>query len=337
MAKPEGLKSGGIMNDYLVGVDIGGTMIKIGCFNTDGVLIKKWSFPTRTIDNGERILNDVAISIDSNLNEEHITIENVMGIGIGVPGPIIKDSIVNKCVNLGWGIKDVAAELSSLINIRNIKVANDANAAALGEAWKGAGEGKHSAVLITIGTGIGAGVIIDESIVSGAFGSAGEIGHIIVNEDETVACTCGNKGCLEQYASATGVVRACKNILALTDTQSVLRDVPDISCKEIFDAARNNDPLAVKIVDDVCRNIGKVLSYVSAVVNPEIFIIGGGVSKAGSILLNGIQGYFRHYAFHASRRTRFRLAELGNDAGIYGLARLAMNEVTLHSDKKELK
>ena len=322
------------MSDYLVGVDIGGTMIKIGCFNTDGILVKKWSFPTRTIDNGERILSDVAQSIDSNLNEEHITIENVMGIGIGVPGPIIKDSIVNKCVNLGWGIKDVSAELSSLINIRNIKVANDANAAALGEAWKGAGEGHHSAVMITIGTGIGAGVIIDESIVSGAFGAAGEIGHIMVNEDETVPCSCGSKGCLEQYASATGIVKTCRKLLSETDKESVLRDLQDPSCKDVCDAAKANDPVALRIVDDVCRNIGKVLAYVSAVVDPEIYIIGGGVSKAGNILLNGIQGYFRHYAFHASRRARFRLAELGNDAGIYGLARLAMNEVTLHSDKK---
>ncbi len=322
------------MSDYLVGVDIGGTSIKIGCFNTDGVLVKKWSLPTRTIDNGERVLNDVAISIDSNLNEEHITIENVMGIGIGVPGPIIKDSIVNKCVNLGWGVKDVAAELSSLINIRNIKVANDANAAALGEAWKGAGEGRHSAVMITIGTGIGAGVIVDENIISGAFGSAGEIGHIIVNEDETVPCTCGNKGCLEQYASATGIVRTARKYITETDEETSLRELRDLSCQDVFDAAKKGDQVALRIVDDVCRNIGKVLSYVSAVVNPEIFIIGGGVSKAGNILLDGIQGYFRHYAFHASRRTRFRLAVLGNDAGIYGLARLAMNEVSLHSDKQ---
>ena len=315
------------MDNYIVGVDIGGTSIKIGCFNEEGVLAKKWSIPTRTENNGAHILSDIAVSIDSEMNEQHISIENINGIGIGVPGPIINDSVVNKCVNLGWGVKDVAAELTSLINIRNIKVANDSNAAALGELWKGAGEGHHNACFVTIGTGIGAGLIINDAIVPGAFGAGGEIGHIHINDNETQLCSCGGCGCVEQYAAAPGILRKCRKLLSESPLDSVLREIPELTVKDIFDYAKRGDIISMTVVDYCADALSRALACVSNVADPEIFILGGGVSNAGDILIDAVQNHFRHYAFHASRKAKFRLAELGNDAGIFGLAKLVSSQV----------
>ena len=243
------------------------------------------------------------------------------GIGIGVPGPVGADGTVFKCVNLGWGVFNVADRLQELTGLK-VKAGNDANVAALGEMWQGGGKGCHSIVMITLGTGIGGGIILNGEILSGTNGAAGEVGHIPVWDDETEMCGCGKRGCLEQYGSATGIVRVAKRYLKAHDEPSILRQYDDFTAKEVCDAAKENDAIAIEILDLVGKTLGKALACISCVVNTEAFVIGGGVSRAGSVLLDPIEKYFKEYAFHASRDTEFKLATLGNNAGIYGGAKM---------------
>ena len=304
------------MRPYVFGIDLGGTTVKLGFFMTDGTMLDKWEIPTRKENNGFAILPDIAASIRAYLEEKNIALPEVEGVGIAVPGAVLEDGVVNRCVNLGWGVRPVGAELSELLGGIKAAVVNDANAAALGETryaskW-------NNAVLITIGTGIGGGVIINGKIVPGAFGAAGEIGHFPVCDDEAELCGCGKKGCLEQYASAEGIARLAKKRLSETSVESVLRSEESLSAKEVFDAAKEGDMLALELVEELGQMIGRAMAAVACVVDPEAFIIGGGVSKAGPILIDTIQKYYRQYAFHASKETAIITASLGNDAGMYG-------------------
>ena len=305
------------MKKYGFGVDIGGTTIKMGFFETNGNLLDKWEIKTDTSNNGENILYDVAKAVDNKLAQEAISKDEVQGIGIGVPGPVRGDGTVNRCVNLGWGVINVAEKLSSLTGI-NVKVGNDANVAALGEMWQGGAKGCKDVVMVTLGTGVGGGIIVDGKIVAGFHGAGGEIGHITVNPDEIEACNCGKYGCLEQYTSATGIVRMAKRKLAKSSDETTLRSLENITAKDIFDAAKEGDELAKELVDELGEILGSTLSNMACVVNPEAIVIGGGVSKAGAILIDTIKEHFQENAFHACRETRFELATLGNDAGIYG-------------------
>lgn len=305
------------MKQYGFGVDIGGTTIKMGFFQTDGTLLDKWEIKTNTGDGGGDILSDIAKSIDNKLAQETISKSQVQGIGVGVPGPVRSDGVVNRCVNLGWGIINVAEELSALTNL-SVRVGNDANVAALGELWQGGAKGCKDAIMVTLGTGVGGGVIIDGKIVAGFHGAGGEIGHITVNPDEIEACNCGQYGCLEQYTSATGIVRMAKRKLAKTDDLTTLRKIEILTAKDIFDEAKAGDLVAKELVDELGEILGSTLSNLACVVNPEIIVIGGGVSKAGRILIETIQEHFKETSFHALKETRFELATLGNDAGIYG-------------------
>lgn len=305
------------MKKYGFGVDIGGTTIKMGFFETNGNLLDKWEIKTDTSNNGENILYDVAKAVDNKLAQEAISKDEVQGIGIGVPGPVRGDGTVNRCVNLGWGVINVAEKLSSLTGI-NVKVGNDANVAALGEMWQGGAKGCKDVVMVTLGTGVGGGIIVDGKIVAGFHGAGGEIGHITVNPDEIEACNCGKYGCLEQYTSATGIVRMAKRKLAKSSDETTLRSLENITAKDIFDAAKADDELAKELVDELGEILGSTLSNMACVVNPEAIVIGGGVSKAGAILIDTIKEHFQENAFHACRETRFELATLGNDAGIYG-------------------
>lgn len=305
------------MKKYGFGVDIGGTTIKMGFFETDGKLLDKWEIKTDTSNNGENILYDVAKAVDNKLAQEGISKDEVQGIGIGVPGPVRGDGTVNRCVNLGWGVINVAEKLSSLTGI-TVKVGNDANVAALGEMWQGGAKGCKDVVMVTLGTGVGGGIIVDGKIVAGFHGAGGEIGHITVNPDEIEACNCGKYGCLEQYTSATGIVRMAKRKLAKSSDETTLRSLENITAKDIFDAAKAEDELAKELVDELGEILGSALATISCVVNPEAIVVGGGVSKAGAILIDTIAEHFRENAFHACRETRFELATLGNDAGIYG-------------------
>ena len=313
------------MAKYVFGVDIGGTTVKIGIFTDAGKLLDKWEIPTRTDEGGKYILSDIAESVEDRRVEMGIEKKDVLGVGMGVPGPVRADGTVIRCVNLGWGIFNVEEELSKLLDLP-VKAGNDANMAALGEMWQGGGKGHKDIVMVTLGTGVGGGIILNGKMLAGTNGAGGEIGHICVNDDETEVCGCGNKGCLEQYTSATGIVRMAKIILNTTDKPSKLRQIQYISAKEIFDAAKEGDELAATLVENHGKVLGKALAQIACVVDPEIFVIGGGVSRAGDILIDTTAKYFAQYAFHACRQTKFALATRGNDAGMYGGACSILNQ-----------
>jgi glucokinase len=309
------------MKEYVFGVDIGGTTIKLGLFKAEGNLLEKWEIETRKENEGKYILKDIVETLENKLNEKTISKENVLGIGIGVPGPVKDDGTVLKCVNLGWEIFNIVEEVNKLIKLP-VSAGNDANVAALGEMWQGGGKGYKNIVMVTLGTGVGGGIVIDGKIISGSQGAGGEIGHIKVSDNETECCGCGNKGCLEQYASATGIVNLANKVLRTTKTESKLKEFEYLSAKDIFDSAKSEDELALTLVDDFSANLGKTLANIACIINPEVFVIGGGISKNGNMLTKNIMKHFKDNAFHAVRNTKFELAKLGNDAGIYGAAKL---------------
>lgn len=312
------------MRTYAFGVDIGGTTIKMGLFRTNGELLDTWEIPTRTEHDGGYILSDIAEAVSRKLEERKISILDVEGVGMGVPGPVSPEGTVLKCVNLGWGIFNVEQRLNKLTGLK-VKAGNDANVAALGEMWQGGGKGYQDIVMVTLGTGVGGGVIIGGRILAGINGAAGEIGHIPMYDDDPESCGCGKRGCLEQYASANGIVRITKRYFAEhPDVQSSLRAMESFTSKDIFDAAKAGDAAAFAMVSEVGRLLGKGLATIACVVNPEVFVIGGGMSKAGNILIQAIRKEFKRYAFHVSRETEFKLAQLGNNAGIYGGVRMVL-------------
>ena len=312
------------MKEYAFGIDLGGTTAKIGLFTTSGALLEKWEVPTDTSNAGEHILENLAAAVLGKMKEQSIDPEQVEGVGIGVPGPVQNASVVPiVCANLGgWGEQNVSARLSGLLDGLKVLVGNDANVAALGEIWMGAAKGCSSAVMVTLGTGVGGGVIVNNHVIDGTHGAGGEIGHITVNRHETAVCGCGKKGCLEQYSSATGVVRCMKKLLDENpDTPCVLRGT-DFVAKDVFDAARSGDALAAREVDEMADTLGMALANIAATVDPEAFLVGGGVSRAGEVLFAPLTKHFKEYAFRSCRETPIKQASLGNDAGIYGAVRL---------------
>lgn len=311
------------MAKVVFGVDLGGTTVKLGLFDMDGNMLDKWEIPTRKEDNGKHILPDIAETIKAKMRVQALTADEVAGIGIGVPGPVDRAGTIYKAANLGWGVMNINEELGALTGLP-VSAGNDANVAALGEMWKGGGQGHLNMVLVTLGTGVGGGIVVDGRLLAGSSGAGGEIGHIHVNDDEVDACGCGNYGCLEQYASATGIVRLAEQAIEECDKESVLRS-GEISAKSVFDAVKAGDALAMKIAESFGEYLGKGLASIACVVNPEVFVIGGGVSKAGEILLSYIRKYYDPYVFHGCRNVIFTLATLGNDAGIYGAAKLVLS------------
>lgn len=308
---------------YCFGIDVGGTTVKCGLFQTDGTLVEKWEIPTRKEDKGEHILPDVAETIQNKISEKGIDKAEVAGVGVGIPGPINAQGEAACAVNLYWGFKPVAKELSELTGL-NAKAGNDANVAALGEAWKGAAAGSQNMIMVTLGTGVGGGIISDGKIVAGAHGAGGEIGHANICHEETAACNCGNSGCLEQYASATGIVRLAKKALAESSEDSVLRNTESIEAKDVLDAFKSGDALAVRVMDEVGEKLGGALGIFAAVVDPDAIVIGGGVSKAGQPLIDLIEKHYKKYAFSLCKDTPIVIASLGNDAGIYGAAKMVL-------------
>ncbi|MDR1764657.1 MAG: ROK family protein [Lachnospiraceae bacterium] len=379
-----------------LGLDVGGTSVKIGLFTVDGALLDKWEVPTRTQENGKYILADVADSIKARFAQSGRAMSDLVGCGIGVPGPVMPDGYVEVCVNLGWKDAYPAKELSDLLDGVPVRCNNDANVAALGELWQGGGKGYHDLVMATLGTGVGGGIILGDKIVSGCHGLGGEIGHFRVRRDETEYCNCGGQGCLEQYASATGIVREARRALAADDRPSALRGfeatqavaggptvdgasagdgtltvdgasavpaaqggegaagggtltvgdasaVPTaqggegaavsaapplngvLTAKDVLDAAKEGDALALEVMDDVGYYLGVAFAHLALTVDPEVIVIGGGVSKAGEFLIDIIDRHYRKSAAISERKAKLRLATLGNDAGIYGAARLILD------------
>lgn len=308
------------MSKYVFGVDIGGTTVKFGLFTTEGELVEKFAIETSI---GEQLLPSTAEAILAKLAEKSLTIKDVAGVGVGVPGPVDEDGVVLVGVNIGWPQPvPVRQILSDLLQIP-VKVTNDANIAALGEMWLGAAKGANNAIMFTLGTGVGGGVIVDGKVINGTHGAGGEIGHLTAVPDGGAICGCGKTGCLETVTSATGIVRLAKVALSTTQTDSTLRQITDVKAKDVFDAAKSGDELALQIVDQVGYHLGLCTANLAATTDPEQFIVGGGVSQAGDILLNAISKYYQKFAFSGVRDTPFVIATLGNDAGIIGGAYLA--------------
>lgn len=310
------------MKKYCFGIDVGGTTVKIGLFENE-VLTDKWEIKTRTENFGENILSDICDAVQNKVAEKGISLDDIEGLGIGLPGPVLDDGTVLQCVNLGWGTFNVAEKLSEMFYNVKVKAGNDANVAALGEAWKGGGKDYDDIVMITLGTGVGGGVVLGGKIVTGYNGGAGEIGHIHVEDSETERCGCGRTGCLEQYASATGVVRLAKRYMDKNGTETGMRKFgDDITAKDVFDLAKEGDEGAEAVVKQMATYLGESMSAIASVINPQAFIIGGGVSKAGSYLIDEVKVIYRESCFAACGDAAVHLAELGNDAGMYGAAAL---------------
>ena len=309
---------------YGFGVDLGGTTVKIACFDETGSMLAKWEIPTVTEGSGSQILPDIAASIQQYITQKTIDPADIIGVGIGVPGPVNSRGVVNKCVNLGWGVFNIAEDLSKLVGFP-VKAGNDANVAALGEFWKGGGRGCDNMVFVTLGTGVGGGIVVEGKLLHGAHGSGAEIGHLVLNRNETARCGCGKQGCVEQYCSATGIVRMAKLALEGYTGISRLQRFDPLTCKDIFDCGKAGDELALQILDQYYAYMGEFLANVCNVVDPDAVVLGGGVSRAGQMLLDGTRPYFDKYVFHAARGARFALASLGNDAGAYGAFKLALD------------
>ena len=309
---------------YAIGADIGGTTVKLGLFTAEGDLLEKWEIPTDTREKGAHVLADIAKSIEGKLAEKAIDHQDVLGVGFGVPGAVLEDGTVNRCVNLGWEVVHIRQDFEALTGLR-AWAGNDGDVAALGEVWKGGGREYRNAVMVTLGTGVGGGVILDGQIIHGSFGAAGEIGHIPMIEGEEERCGCGKKGCLEQYSSANGLARVARRLLLKSSKESMLRGVDPLTAKDVCDCAHKGDPLAKEAITWSMSLLGKAMATISAVVDPEVFIIGGGLSRSGDLLLDPIRKAYVQYSFHASRDTVIRLAELGNDAGICGAVKLVLN------------
>lgn len=313
------------MSKICFGIDVGGTTVKIGILTEEGQLTDSWEIPTRKEDNGSHILEDVAASVEKAIADKGYSREDVVGVGLGIPGPVTDDGTVLGCVNLGWGVIPAATILSDMLGLP-VKLGNDANVAALGEQWQGGGKGHDNMVMVTLGTGVGGGIIINGRILAGTKGAAGEIGHMhVASEEDTIGtCGCGLKGCLETLASATGIVNLAKRLIETTDKETAIRDLEEITAKDVLDLAKAGDAGAKEVVDKMVYYLSEAMATIAVVVNPEIFVIGGGVSKAGQYLIDLVQEAFRSKCFHAVKDTEFALATLGNSAGMVGAARLVL-------------
>ena len=311
---------------YCAGIDIGGTTIKLGIIDEEGALISKWEIPTRKGENGLLFMKDIADELRKYVDEkEGMEMEDLLGAGMGIPGPVLPDGYVEVCVNLG--VKDIypAKLLSDLMGGIPVQVANDANVAALGEMWQGAGKGHDSICMVTLGTGVGGGIVNEGRIISGMHGAGAEIGHMRVDDEEKEMCNCGGHGCLEQYASATGIVRVAKRMLAHDTSESRMREVEELTAKDVCDLAKEGDPLALKSLSYSMDRLAFILSHIALATDPQVFVIGGGVSKAGTFLTDMIAEKLKSYqSIVYIERYDVTLATLGNNAGIYGAAKLVM-------------
>ncbi|EUJ40287.1 ROK family glucokinase [Brochothrix campestris] len=315
----------------LVGIDVGGTSVKFAIVSLTGEIEQKWTIKTNIADAGSHIVPDIAKSLNNKLLELAIEKDNIVGIGMGTPGSInyTNGTVVN-AFNLNWTtVQPVSATLTELTGLP-VYLDNDANVAALGEGWQGAGDGESEVVFVTLGTGVGGGVITNGKIVRGIAGAGGEIGHVTVERDG-IACTCGKKGCLETIASATGVLNVARQQAPSSKANSTLRDDlllnNSVSAKAVFDAAKAYDPFAQEVVAYVAQSLGFALSHIGNLLNPSRIVIGGGVSAAGDVLIEPVRDEFEKNVFSTVKQsTKIAVATLGNDAGVIGAASLVLAE-----------
>ena len=307
------------MKKYCFGVDVGGTTVKVGLFTVEGQLLDKWEIITRTENNGENILFDICESLEAKLDEKSIDLDEVKGIGIGLPGPVLDDGTVLQCVNLGWGKFNVSEKMSEMFHGIEVKVGNDANVAALGEAWKGGGKNFDDIVMVTLGTGVGGGVILEGKILTGHNGAAGEIGHMHVEDGEELNCNCGGCGCLEQYASATGVVRLANRYIAKNSESTKMTEFgEDITAKDVFDLAKEGDKGAVAVVEQMSTYLGKAMASIATVVNPQAFIIGEDFIGDDTVAMILGDNIFAGHGLKKRLCAAVKNAENGNGATVFG-------------------
>lgn len=317
------------MTKKLLGIDLGGTTIKFGILTLDGQVQEKWAIETNNLEGGKHIVPDIVASLKHRLALYGLTKDDFVGIGMGSPGAVDREKkTVTGAFNLNWAdTQEVGSVIEREVGIP-FAIDNDANVAALGERWVGAGANNPDVVFVTLGTGVGGGVIADGNLIHGVSGAGGEIGHIIVEPEDGFECTCGNKGCLETVASATGVVRVARHLAEEYEGDSLIKAAIDngeaVSSKDIFQAAAQGDKFADSVVEKVSYYLGLATANISNILNPDSVVIGGGVSAAGEFLRSRVENYFTKYAFPQVRRsTKVKIAELGNDAGIIGAASLA--------------
>lgn len=311
--------------NIVFGADIGGTDIKLGMFREDGRLLAKWLIPTRVEGNGRMIFDDIVCEIRKKMEEKAVSSQHVLGIGCGFPAPVDNRSFVRNCVNLG--IKDIypGEEIVKRLPGLIVKIGNDANIAALGEMWQGSGQGKRNLLLVTLGTGVGSGIVIDGKIVSGRHGIAGEIGHFTVDPLETERCSCGGTGHLNQIASVPGILHYAEKFLQEDKRPSLLRERGHFDGADLTDAAREGDAIALKTLDYCMGHLARGLAIAAHVIDPDIFLIGGGMAKAGQLIVDMVQKHYLSNHYLTKEETPIRLASLGNDAGIYGAAKMILD------------
>lgn len=308
---------------YGFGVDIFGTSTKIGFFDENGKLLDKWKMKTPMEQGGNRILPALADEIDSYMRKHRLFEDDIIGIGVGIPGPVNGSGVVNKCVNFDWGVFNIDRALSGLTGL-NVKSGNVATLAALGECWKGSGT--RNMVFVAMNTGLGGAVVCDGNVIFGTHGGGGEFGHMVINKFEQEACTCGRHGCVEQYCSPTGILRVAKRYLASNDAPSVLRRRPLTDYQQVISAAATGDRAAVDIMNQIYDYAGHFLANVCCVTNPETILLGGEFCRIGLPALEGISRHFHKYIFHANAGVRFDFAALGTDAPIHGAFKLILDE-----------
>lgn len=308
---------------YCIGVDMGGTATKIGLFTEEGTLLSKTEIPTRVALGLDTMFTDIAESVKELCSQNNISLEDC-AVGMGVAGPVDRNGYVEGLVNLNMYDLYPARELSKRLGGTHVAIGNDANMAALGELWLGGGRNCSSMLFVTLGTGVGGGIIVNKQVIHGRHGLGGEIGHIKVNPDEPDLCNCGGRGCLDQMASATGIVRNAKRFLAKDDTESSLRALENITAKDVFDAAKAGDILAEQCIDYCMSFLGKTIADINYIIDPDVVVLGGGLSKAGQYLLDVVYRHYDRYPTLTKNRSNFALAQLGNDAGMAGAAKLAL-------------
>ena len=303
---------------YRIGIDLGGTNIVAGVVDDEFRIVATAKCKTRIPRPAEEIVVDMARMAKEAVQNAGLTMADIAYVGVGSPGTCNADTgIVEYSNNLQFEKLPLRDMLGGMLD-KAVYIENDANAAALGEMSQGGGKGARNVVFVTLGTGVGGGVIVDGRLLAGVHGAGGEIGHIKVRPGDDRVCGCGKTGCLEQYASATGLVRSAKALLADPAVKTSLRSCADLTCTDVFDCAKAGDEAALRLVDEMADLLGQALAAVSCVCDPEVIVVGGGVARAGQMLLDRMAAAFRRYAFPAAEETRFALAALGNDAGIWG-------------------
>ncbi|NUG38781.1 ROK family glucokinase [Lactobacillus mellis] len=320
-----------IADPKLLGIDLGGTTTKFAIMKPQGEIQQRWSIQTDVLNDGNNIIPNIIDSINHHLQLYQMSAKQFQGIGIGTPGSVdYQTGTVDSAFNLNWDRPMALKEQIELHTNIPVQVENDANVAALGERWLGAGKNTDNVAFVTLGTGVGGGIIINGQIVHGQGGSAGEIGHMTINP-QGYRCTCGKRGCLETVASATGIVHVARDYAQEyagdSELKASLDNGDDLTAKDVFDLAKQNDPLALKVTSAVCDQLGLALSIVAVTINPQYIIIGGGVSNAGDFLLQRVQESYNRYVFSSVKKTTtLTLATLGNEAGVIGAASLILNK-----------